>query len=120
MCALSIGSDTGGSCRIPAAYNGIVGFKPSVGRISTQGAYPLSSSFDSIGPMANSVDCCAAADAVMAGDWDGEIASGPHRPLRLGVLKTYAMDDLDQHVAEDFSRKIYTLKARLFGRRCSL
>ena len=49
MCALSIGSDTGGSCRIPAAYNGIVGYKPSTGRVSTRGAYPLSPRFDSSG-----------------------------------------------------------------------
>lgn len=68
MCALSIGTDTGGSCRIPAAYAGIVGFKPSAQRVPTQGAFPLSSSFDSVGPLANSVACCAAADAIMAGE----------------------------------------------------
>ena len=111
MCALAIGSDTGGSCRISAAYNSIVGFKPSASRVSTTGAFPLSASLDSIGPMANSVACCAAADAIMAGDWDGEISSGPSRPLRIGVLQTYVMAGLDAEVAEDFARALSKLKA---------
>src|SRR6476660_2581027 len=68
MCEIAIGSDTGGSTRIPAALCGIVGFKPSRQRISTAGAFPLSFSLDSIGPMAKTVADCAKADAVMAGD----------------------------------------------------
>jgi aspartyl-tRNA(Asn)/glutamyl-tRNA(Gln) amidotransferase subunit A len=111
MCALSIGSDTGGSCRIPAAYNGICGFKPSTGRITTKGAYPLSSSFDSIGPLAGSVACCASADAIMAGDWDGRIVAGGARPIRLAIFKTLVMDSLDAAVAEDFLRSVKTLSA---------
>lgn len=111
MCALAIGSDTGGSCRIPAAYNGIVGFKPSVGRVSTKGAYPLSSSFDSIGPLANSVQCCATADALMAGDWDGVIASGPSRPMRLGILQTVVLENLHPQVADDYARALAKLRA---------
>jgi aspartyl-tRNA(Asn)/glutamyl-tRNA(Gln) amidotransferase subunit A len=110
MCALSIGSDTGGSCRVPAAYNGVVGFKPSTGRVSTVGAFPLSSSFDSVGPLANSVVCCASADALMAGDWDGVINAGPGRPLRLGVLNTVVMDQLDHEVREDFARTMSRLR----------
>lgn len=115
MCALSIGSDTGGSCRIPAAYNGIVGFKPSSGRVSTKGAFPLSSSLDSIGPLANSVACCAAADAVMAGDWSGVIAHGAGRNLRLGVLNTYVTDNLDDAVAEDLARSMSRLRSAGVG-----
>ena len=110
MCALTIGSDTGGSCRIPAAYNGIVGFKPSAGRISLTGAFPLSKSFDSIGPLANSVACCATADAIMAGDWDGEISAGPNRAMRLGVLKTYVLDGLHPQVADDYARALSKLR----------
>jgi aspartyl-tRNA(Asn)/glutamyl-tRNA(Gln) amidotransferase subunit A len=112
MCALAIGTDTGGSCRIPAAYNGIVGYKPSAQRVSKRGAYPLSSSFDSVGPLANSVTCCAVADAIMAGDWDGVIRSGPSRHLRLGVLQSIAMDGLAPEVAGDFERKIGELRGR--------
>src|SRR6266567_1268892 len=67
MCEIAIGTDTGGSTRIPAALCGIVGFKPSQQRVPTQGAFPLSFTLDSIGPMARRVADCAAADAVMAG-----------------------------------------------------
>src|SRR5215207_7939632 len=94
LCALSIGTDTGGSCRIPAAYNGIVGYKPSKGRVSTHGAYPLSSSLDSVGPLGNSVACCAAADALMAGDWPGKIAAREVLSLRIGVLKTAVLEGM--------------------------
>jgi aspartyl-tRNA(Asn)/glutamyl-tRNA(Gln) amidotransferase subunit A len=102
MCALAIGSDTGGSCRIPAAYNGIVGYKPSTGRISTRGAYPLSQRFDSVGPLANSVACCATADALMAGDWSGDIVQRDVTGLRIGVLQTMVLDGLDPEVASAY------------------
>jgi aspartyl-tRNA(Asn)/glutamyl-tRNA(Gln) amidotransferase subunit A len=109
MAAFGIGSDTGGSCRIPAAYNGLVGFKPSAGRVSTEGVFPLSSSFDSVGPIANTVACCAVADATMAGDWDGRIAGVPASSLRFGVLKTTVLDHLDHEVAADFERALSRL-----------
>ena len=116
MCAVSIGTDTGGSCRIPAAYNGIVGYKPSTGRISTQGAYPLSPRFDSVGPLGNSVACCAAADALMAGDWSGQIEALEISALRIGVLKTAVLEGLDAEVASAYERalaRISTSGARL-------
>jgi aspartyl-tRNA(Asn)/glutamyl-tRNA(Gln) amidotransferase subunit A len=106
MCALSIGTDTGGSCRIPAAYNGIVGYKPSTVRVSTKGAYPLSQRFDSVGPLGNSVACCAAVDALMAGDWAGQIASRVVSSLRVGVLQTAVLDGLDTEVASAYERAL--------------
>lgn len=106
LCALSIGTDTGGSCRIPAAYNGIVGYKPSTGRVSTRGAYPLSSRFDSVGPLGNSVACCAAADALMAGDWTGKITAREVSSLRIGVLKTAVLEGLDADVAAAYERAL--------------
>jgi aspartyl-tRNA(Asn)/glutamyl-tRNA(Gln) amidotransferase subunit A len=109
MCALSIGTDTGGSCRIPAAYNGITGYKPSTGRVSTRGAYPLSSRFDSVGPLGNSVACCAAADALMAGDWTGKIAARGISSLRIGVLKTAVLESLDADVAAAYERALARL-----------
>lgn len=109
MCALSIGTDTGGSCRIPAAYNGIVGYKPGTGRVSTRGAYPLSSRFDSVGPLGNSVACCAAADALMAGDWTGKIAVREVSSLRIGVLKTAVLEGLDSDVAAAYERVLARL-----------
>src|SRR5438046_4260027 len=65
---VGIGTDTGGSVRIPAALCGIVGFKPTQTRVPRDGVIPLSTTLDSIGPLANSVACCAIADAVMGGE----------------------------------------------------
>src|SRR4029453_3114565 len=62
------GTDTGRSCRIPAAYNGIVGYKPTQRRVPLDGAVPLSFSLDSIGPLARSVSCCGILEAVLASE----------------------------------------------------
>lgn len=105
MVPLAIGSDTGGSCRIPASYNGVVGYKPSTGRIPTDGAYPLSKTLDSIGPLARTVDCCALTDAVLAGDWDGVIAA-PRHSLRFAVPRSYFESTIDEDVAAHFERAL--------------
>ncbi len=68
MAIVAIGTDTGGSCRVPAALCGIVGFKPTQRRVPLAGAWPLSPSLDSIGPLARTVADCAAIDAVLAGE----------------------------------------------------
>lgn len=110
MCSVALGTDTGGSCRIPAAFNGIVGFKPSAQRVSKVGVYPLSQSFDSIGPIANSVACCIIADGILRG-------AGPVVPeakagkLRIGVLRNYVLENLDTHVAGDFDRTLARLSS---------
>ena len=110
MCALALGTDTGGSCRIPAAFNGIVGFKPSAQRVSKKGVYPLSASFDSIGPIANSVSCCVITDSILSGQGVArpQAASGK---LRIGVLQDYVLDGLDEHVAKDFAAVLLRLRA---------
>ena len=82
MCEIAIGTDTGGSTRIPAALCGLVGWKPSQRRVPTDGAFPLSFTLDSIGPMAKSVAECALADAVMAGE-----APAPLEPVSLAGLR---------------------------------
>ena len=61
----ALGTDTGGSCRIPAAYNGIVGFKPTQRRVPLEGGVPLSFTLDSFGPLARTAQCCAVLDAVL-------------------------------------------------------
>src|ERR1700750_1011212 len=66
MAYAALGTDTGGSCRIPAAFNGIVGYKPTQSRVPLDGGVPLSFSLDSFGPLANTVQCCATLDAVLA------------------------------------------------------
>jgi aspartyl-tRNA(Asn)/glutamyl-tRNA(Gln) amidotransferase subunit A len=111
MVSLAIGTDTGGSCRIPASYCGVVGYKPSHGRVPLTGCYPLSFSFDSIGPLANSVECCATADAVMAGDWDGEVPKRPMGSLRLAVLKDFVLDGLEAPVADRFEAALNAFAA---------
>ena len=109
ICPLAIGSDTGGSCRVPAAYNGLVGFKPTVGRISTEGVYPLSPQFDSIGPLARSVACCAVADSLMAGAHPSALIPRGLSGLKLGLLTTLVLDELDAEVAVDLERAVRTL-----------
>lgn len=109
MVALGIGSDTGGSCRIPASYCGITGYKPSHGRVPLTGAYPLSFSFDSIGPLANSVACCSIADAIMADDGDGTVVPRAPATLRLAVLRDFVLDGLEAPVAAAFERALARL-----------
>jgi aspartyl-tRNA(Asn)/glutamyl-tRNA(Gln) amidotransferase subunit A len=82
---ISIGSDTGGSVRIPAALNGVVGFKPTARRIPLDGAFPLSPSLDSIGPLARTVQDCAFTDEVMAGEEPRALHPYPLAGLRIGV-----------------------------------
>jgi aspartyl-tRNA(Asn)/glutamyl-tRNA(Gln) amidotransferase subunit A len=103
MCQIAIGSDTGGSTRIPAALCGIVGFKPSQHRVPTDGAFPLSFTLDSVGPMATSVADCAAADAVMAGDEPLRLAPARLAGLRLGIPQGLPLDELDGTVTLRFA-----------------
>lgn len=109
MVPLAIGSDTGGSCRIPASYCGVTGYKPSHGKVPLDGAYPLSFSFDSIGPLANSVACCAAAHAIMAGEGEGETSPRDPAGLRLAVLKDFVLDGLEAPVEAGFQRALTAL-----------
>lgn len=111
MVALGIGTDTGGSCRVPASYCGIVGYKSSHGRVPLTGCNPLSDSFDTIGPLATSVACCATADAIMAGDWNGAVPERQVRGLRLAVLKDFVLDGLSPQVERDFARALKALEA---------
>ncbi len=100
---VAIGSDTGGSVRIPAALCGIVGFKPTQPRIPRDGVIPLSTTLASIGPLANSVACCAIADAVMAGEPPLAPAAMPVEGLRLGVLQGFVLEGLAPEVASAFT-----------------
>ncbi len=105
----ALGTDTGGSCRIPAAMCGIVGFKPTASRVPMAGTYPLSPSLDSIGALANSVACCAALDAVLANRTSTPAAELAAGDLRLGVLTSYVTDGLDKAVADSFERALLAL-----------
>jgi aspartyl-tRNA(Asn)/glutamyl-tRNA(Gln) amidotransferase subunit A len=109
MAHAALGTDTGGSCRIPAAFNGIVGYKPTQRRVPLDGAVPLSFTLDSIGPLARSVACCAAMDAVLAGEPEFELTPRAIKGMRLAIPTTIAMDELDPIVAEVFERAIRLL-----------
>jgi aspartyl-tRNA(Asn)/glutamyl-tRNA(Gln) amidotransferase subunit A len=110
MCEIAIGTDTGGSCRIPGALCGIVGYKPSRQRIPTDGAFPLSYSIDSIGPVARSVEACAKADSVMAGESFVPLEPTPLAGLRIGIVQGAPLENLDETVAKRFPDAIGRLK----------
>lgn len=106
----ALGTDTGGSCRIPAAFNGIVGYKPTQRRIPLDGGVPLSFSLDSYGPLARSVSCCAILDAVLANELPFEAPRPrPIRDMRLLVPTTIVLDDLDAAVSQTFDRALQAL-----------
>ena len=98
---LAIGTDTGGSVRIPASLNGVVGFKPTAGRIPRDGVFPLSHSLDSVGSLARSVQACADADAVMAGKAPAPVKPVALAGLRFGVAADY-LADADPAVLQAF------------------
>src|SRR5499433_1343969 len=106
----ALGTDTGGSCRIPAALCGIVGFKPTAHRVPTAGAFPLSTSLDSIGPLAATVACCAALDAVLAGEPAVELASFPLAGLRMAVPQTMVLEGVEPVVARAFESALAALR----------
>jgi aspartyl-tRNA(Asn)/glutamyl-tRNA(Gln) amidotransferase subunit A len=109
MCVMGLGSDTRGSIRQPAALCGVAGFKPTMRRVSRQGAFPLSYTLDSVGPLAGSVACCAAYDAILAGEADASLAEMPARGLRLLVPRSSALEDLDPQVANAFEAALAAL-----------
>lgn len=109
MAFAALGTDTGGSCRIPAALCGLVGFKPTARRVPLAGAYPLSSSLDSIGPIATSVQCCATLDAIMAGEAPPILPPPPLGGLRLAIPETLVLDAIDDEVGRTFERTLTTL-----------
>jgi len=109
-CVAAIGSDTGGSIRIPAALCGLVGFKPTMRRVPVAGMVPLSSSLDTLGPIAHTVEDCLLIDSV--------IADTPLQPeritltgLRLAVPLDVVLEDMDTQVAHAFSRILSLLSA---------
>jgi aspartyl-tRNA(Asn)/glutamyl-tRNA(Gln) amidotransferase subunit A len=118
MAVAAIGTDTGGSVRIPAALNGLVGFKPTARRVPRDGAFPLSTSLDSIGPLANSLACCAIVDAVIAGEEPTVPVPIPLRGLRLAVPEHYVVDGLEPAVAHCFEtalRRLSEAGAQIVG-----
>ena len=107
----ALGTDTGGSCRIPAAMTGTVGYKPTARRVPITGVIPLSTSLDSIGPLANSVACCAAIDAIFAGLPLPALTPAPLAGLRLGAIQNIVLNDMDHEVATAYEAALSKLSA---------
>jgi aspartyl-tRNA(Asn)/glutamyl-tRNA(Gln) amidotransferase subunit A len=112
----ALGSDTAGSCRIPAAFNGVVGVKPSFGRMSLNGIFPLSPTLDAPGPIAVDVDSCFILDQLMSGGLP-PVAELPHLhpaeldQFRLVVPRARVMEDLDAEVRAAFERSLDAITA---------
>jgi aspartyl-tRNA(Asn)/glutamyl-tRNA(Gln) amidotransferase subunit A len=106
---LALGTDTGGSVRIPAALNGLAGFKPTQATVPLDGTFPLAPSFDSIGPLAPRIATCAAVHAVLSASTPP--APKAEHPLRLAILQGPLMQGLDKQVAADFDIALVALRA---------
>jgi aspartyl-tRNA(Asn)/glutamyl-tRNA(Gln) amidotransferase subunit A len=109
MCAMGLGSDTRGSIRIPAALCGLTGFKPTARRVPRDGAFPLSYTLDSVGPIAQSVSTCAMFDAVLADETPAPLQSLPLAGARLLLPRSSVLADLDHDVEAEFHRALGAL-----------
>jgi aspartyl-tRNA(Asn)/glutamyl-tRNA(Gln) amidotransferase subunit A len=108
---VSIGTDTGGSIRIPAAFNGVVGYKSSVGHYPMDGVFPLSRTLDSLGPLAQTVDDCVLTDAALRGLRQPQAEAAPMASLDFVVPDTLMFDDLSPAVAANFDAAVQRLTA---------
>ncbi len=111
MAVVAIGTDTGGSVRIPAALCGLVGFKPTARRVPMTGMIPLAPSLDSVGPIGRTVDCCDRVHAVLSGGEYRALPAPEQSFLRLGVLQGYVLDGLDPAVQEAYGRALDAIGA---------
>ena len=111
MAAGAIGTDTGGSCRIPAAFCGITGYKPTARRVPIDGVLPLAPSLDSVGPLAASVAGCAVLDAVLAGEAPAPPEPAPLSGLRVAIPESLLAEGLAPEVAAAFARALTRLEA---------
>ena len=110
MCVAALGTDTGGSVRIPAAFNGLVGFKPTAVRVPVLGGIPLSVTHDSVGPLAQSVACCAALDAVLSGEQTLPLPQVNLRGVRFLKPQALVWRELDPEVDAATLAAIETLR----------
>ena len=111
LAAASIGSDTGGSVRIPAAWNDLVGLKTTSGRLSLEGVVPLALKFDTVGPLCRSVEDASLLLAVLEGTKPADLRAASLKGRRFALLETVAMTDLREepetalHFALDWLRE---------------
>ena len=106
---VSIGTDTGGSVRIPASFNGVVGYKTSVGHYPMEGVFPLSRTLDTLGPLAGTVDDCVLTDAALRGLQTPLVSAAPIEALDLVIPDTLLTEDLSDAVAANFEAAVARL-----------
>jgi len=109
MAVAGLATDTGGSCRIPAAFCGVVGYKPTARRVPVAGVLPLAPSLDSVGALAPSVACCATIDAVLAGETPAPLQPASLNGMRLAVPSNVVLDGVDGSVSSAFERALALL-----------
>jgi aspartyl-tRNA(Asn)/glutamyl-tRNA(Gln) amidotransferase subunit A len=110
LAAAAIGSDTGGSVRIPAAWNDLVGLKTTAGRVSLEGVVPLAKQFDTVGPLCRSVEDTGLLLAALEGGKPADLSSADLEGRRLAVLRTVAMDGVEDAPAAAFDAAVERLK----------
>lgn len=110
MAACAIGSDTGGSVRIPAAWNDLVGLKTTAGRITLEGVVPLCLKFDTVGPLTRSVEDAALMLSALEGSAPIDLRGASLKGRRFAVLQTIAMDGVRDAPAAAFAQAIERLK----------
>ena len=103
---VAIGTDTGGSIRIPASFNGVVGFKTSTGHYPMAGVFPLSRSYDTLGPLAQTVEDCAMVDAVLRGLKKVAVKKADVKGRTFIVPSNVVLDGLEDAVAENFENAL--------------
>lgn len=119
----ALGSDTGGSIRLPAHFCGVTGFKPTWGRVSRANAMPLSFTLDTVGPLARSAEDCALIGSVIAGvdpldpttngtpDWDMAATKRDPKEMTIGVPRKFYVDDLELDVASVLDEALKTFRS---------
>lgn len=111
LAAASIGSDTGGSVRIPAAWNDLVGLKTTHGRLSLEGVVPLALKFDTIGPLCGSVEDAALLTAALEGSKAPDLRGASLKGRRFAIINTVFMDGLREAPKAAFARAVARLEA---------
>ena len=105
----AVGSDTGGSVRIPAAFNGVVGYKTSTGRIDATGLVPLARTYDTVGPLARSVEDCILLDMALRGAVTTNVRRGDLESLTVLAPQNVVLNDADDAVVDNFERSLEAL-----------
>ncbi len=111
LAACGIGSDTGGSVRIPSAWNDLVGLKTTAGRVSAQGVVPLCARFDTVGPLARSVEDCALMLAAMEGGKTADLRGASLKGVRFAALQNVVMEDVRDAPMAGYRSAVERLRA---------